>query len=218
MPKQFDIFRDPRVLREHRREPTERCLAVGLDLGTNMGFAYDYFDPQKPIVPDRLRPHMGVWDLSAGPYDSGAIRFVRLRRFLEQLQPDIVFYEDVKNDPAQAAMMTPAQAIARVATASELLGAFKATVCTWCEERDIPCTGFKIATIKKRATNKGNAGKELMIAACNQHFGSNFETEGYATSGVDNVADAAWVLLLGLEQYADGTLERDLGNGEGQDA
>jgi Holliday junction resolvasome RuvABC endonuclease subunit len=91
--------------------------------------------------------------------------------------------------------------LARVSTASEFLGALKATVCTWCEEYDVPCVGFGIGTIKKRATGRGNANKEAMIEACNKLFGACFETEGYEMSGVDNIADASFVCLLAQEQY-----------------
>jgi Holliday junction resolvasome RuvABC endonuclease subunit len=149
------------------------------------------------------RYHMGQWDLSAGPYDSGAIRFLRLRHFLHATRPDAVFYEDVKFDPPGVSKMNAGAVLARVATASEFLGALKATVCTWCEEHAVPCTGFKIGTIKKRATGRGNANKEDMIRACNELFGSSLEVEGYESSGTDNIADSAFVCLLGLEQYAD---------------
>lgn len=179
-------------------------IALGLDLGSNTGYAFalvrEGSDPSKVILPQ----HMGQWDLSAGPYESGAIRFLRLRQFLSVVRPDVIFYEEVKNNPAGIDNLPARAAIARASTAAELIGSFKATVCTWAEEFDIPCTGFSIGTIKKRATGHGNSGKKDMIEACNEAFGSNFEIEGYENTGVDNIADAAWILLLGLEQYGAG--------------
>jgi Holliday junction resolvasome RuvABC endonuclease subunit len=136
---------------------------------------------------------MGQWDLSAGPYDSGAIRFVRLRQFLSAVKPDLVAFEDVKYTPSMKLNKVNAHAmVARAATAGELFGAFKSTVATWCEENGVPCTSFSIQHIKKRATSKGNANKEAMILACNREFGTEFEVESYESTGVDNVADAAW--------------------------
>lgn len=177
-------------------------LILGLDLATNCGYAYTYWGPgAKKIV----RPeHMGQWNLSAGPYDSGAIRFVRLRQFLSMLEPDLVAYEEVKNNPIDIGKVHPRVAIARAATAAELLGSFKSTVCTWCEENNVPCIGFPIGTIKKRATGKGNANKEGVIAAANALFGTEFGTEDYESTGVDNICDAAFVCLLAMEEYADG--------------
>lgn len=202
MPK-VAVCRDPERLVVPPRGPATK-LILGLDLGTSTGYTFSHFDKDSNPVGAIFPWHMGQWDLSAGPYDSGAIRFVRLRQFLSTLKPDMVFYEDVKNNPPKISSFTPAAAIARVATASELIGAFRATVCTWAEEFGIPCTGFGIGTIKKRATGKGNANKEDVIAACNEMFGATLEAEGYESSGVDNIADSSFVLLLGLEQYGRG--------------
>lgn len=197
---------DPAHFPAPERNPQTR-IVLGLDLGTCCGYSISLFhqgdDPKNSISPR----HMGQFDLSAGPHDSGAIRFVRLRHFLSAIRPDAIFYEDVKNVPTGVGGMPVGVIIARAATAAELLGAFKATVCTWAEENRVPCTGFGIGVIKKRATGKGNAGKPDMIKACNESFGANLEVEGYETTGVDNIADSSWVLLLGLEQYGLGLFE-----------
>lgn len=180
-------------------------VILGLDLGTNCGYCYSFWRP------GHARPHlllpefMGQWDLSAGPYDSGAIRFLRLRHFLEAVMPNMVAYEDVKFTPAEAlTRYSASRVLARAATASELIGAFRATVATWCEEHDVPCTGFPIGAIKKRATGKGNVGKEEMVLACNKLFGTDFDPKTYEQTGADNVADAAFVNLMAAEGYAAG--------------
>lgn len=180
-----------------------RNVVLGLDLGTNCGYCFGYYDNDKgPII---LPYHMGQWDLSAGSYDSGAIRFLRLRQFLIAVQPSAVFYENVKFTPAEAiTRYSAARVLARTATSSELIGAFRATVVTLCEELNIPCTGFAVKEIKKRATGKGNANKEDMIKACNELFKTDFDPETYEQTGVDNIADAAFVCLLGLEIYGKG--------------
>ena len=209
MPK-YQIHRDPRLFERDWR-PTQDpglCLALGLDLGTTTGIAYTYFKPGEPYtVGDHLTAY-GQWDLSAGPFDSGAIRFVLLREFLAKLRPDIVFYEDVKNVPTDKPNLINLTAVlARVYRAAELSGAYKGVLAGWCEEHDVPCRGIPIGAIKKRATGHGNADKVAVIGACNELFKAGLDPEGYESSGVDNVADACFCMLLGVESYSMGVSE-----------
>lgn len=67
---------------------------------------------------------------------------------------------------------------------------------TWAEEADLISSGFAISTIKKFATGNGKASKEDMIAAANKSLGSAFDSAKYKSTGIDNVVDAAFVLLL----------------------
>lgn len=185
---------------QHRGEAK---ILLGLDLGTNCGYCIGLQRQDKPV--EIMPEYMGQWDLSAGSYDSGAIRFIRLRHFLSAVQPDFVAYEDVKFTPSEKiTKFSAARVLARAATAAELIGAFRATVVTWCEEKNIPCVGLPIGTIKKRATSKGNASKEAVIAACNEEFGSDFATDDYSSTGADNIADAAWIAKIASEQYGEG--------------
>jgi hypothetical protein len=197
---------DPAVFASRVPARPERArLVLGLDLGTACGVALTYVRPGAPVAPEHLSVYLGQWDLSAGPYDSGAIRFVRLRQFLTIAAPDLVLYEDVKYTPPASPFRTSAQAVvARAATALEWFGALKGTLSTWCEEAGVPCTGFPIGAIKKRATGKGNANKADIIRAANVRFGAGLDPDGYESSGHDNIADALWVLVLGLEQYGAG--------------
>ena len=210
MPK--DIDRDPALLA--RVVPTKfagEVRVLGLDLGTTCGAVYAHHRPGEPADPAAVGRAMvlGQWDLSAGPYDSGALRFVRLRQFLHVLAPDAVFFEDVRYTPAEkVTRYNAAQIVARAATSCELFGAFKATVAAWCEAAGVPCGSFPIGVIKRRATARGNANKEQVIAAANAAFGCALDPVGYEATGVDNVADAAWVCLLGVEQYGGGMAAR----------
>jgi hypothetical protein len=210
MPK-FQIQRDPRLFARNWRpvEDTSLRLALGLDLGTTTGYAYTYFVPGEPYEIGMHTTAFGQWDLSAGPYDSGAIRFVRLRQFLAVVRPDIVFYEDVKYTPAESPNLINLHAIiARAARPMEFIGALKETVGSWCESHDIPCEGVPIGAIKKRATGHGNANKEAVIDACNEAFKADLDPESYEASGADNVADACFCLLLGIESYSMGVPEK----------
>lgn len=206
MPK-YNISSDPWVFRESL-EPKVKGkinIVLGLDLGTNCGYSYCYLTEGSSVVPEKLNMHIGQWDLSAGPYDSGALRFVRLRQFMSALKPDFVAFEDVRYTPSDKLTRFNAHAIlARAATSCEFFGAMKSTVCTWSEENHVPCGSFPIGTIKRRATGKGNANKSDMIKACNELFSTEFDSENYETAGFDNAADSAFVCLLALEHYAKG--------------
>lgn len=204
MPK-HEFVSSPEVMETRLTANPGKAVVLGLDLGTNCGYSIAYHKLGDPVDPPNLSLLSGQWDLSAGPYDSGAIRFVRLRQFLAVVKPDLVCYEMVRNTPAEKVTKYNAAALlARAVTAAQLFGAFQSHVCAWCEEFNVPCTSFTIQAIKKRATGKGNAGKPDMIAAANRTFGLELDPEGYESSGVDNVADSAWVCLMALEQYANG--------------
>lgn len=178
---------------------------LGLDLGTNCGYSYCFINTK---IESKTRIHAGQLDLSAGPYDSGAIRFIRLRQFLSAIKPDLICYEDVKYTPSGQGFMSVGAIIARAAPACEWFGALKATVSTWAEENNVPCSGVPIGTIKKRATGKGNANKVDIIKACNSEFGFDFDHEGYESSGADNIADSVYVCALAIETYGLGFKEQ----------
>jgi hypothetical protein len=181
-----------------------RCL--GLDLGSNCGVAIYDFVPGKKLLQDKL--HLFQWDLSCSGLDSGASRFVRLRGFLNIVNPDAIAYEDVKYTPPREFFVNKKFGIpailARVATASEVLGGMKVTVATWAQERAIPSTGFGVTTIKKFATGNGRANKEDMIAAANKQFNTAFDPTKYKNEGIDNVVDASFVLLMLIQQVRTG--------------
>jgi hypothetical protein len=181
-----------------------RCL--GLDLGSNCGVAIYDFVPGKKLLQDKLQ--LFQWDLSCSGLDSGAARFVRLRGFLNIVNPDAIAYEDVKYTPPREFFVNKKFGIpailARVATASEVLGGMKVTVATWAQERAIPSTGFGVTTIKKFATGNGRANKEDMIAAANKQFNTAFDPTKYKNEGIDNVVDASFVLLMLIQQVRTG--------------
>jgi Holliday junction resolvasome RuvABC endonuclease subunit len=201
MPK-YRMYKDPEEFAgKLGKAPDNVIRCLGMDLGSNCGIAvYDY-EPGGKLLQDKLQ--LFQWDLSTQGLESGAARFVRLRSFLNAVKPDAVAYEDVKYSPPKEFFMNkkfgiPA-VLARVATASEVLGGLKVTVATWAQERGILSNGYAIATIKKFATGNGRANKEDMIAAANRKLGTAFDQSKYKTDGLDNVADAAFVLLLLLQ-------------------
>jgi Holliday junction resolvasome RuvABC endonuclease subunit len=74
---------------------------------------------------------------------------------------------------------------------SELQGVIK----LWCEENRVEYRAFSPSEIKKHATGKGNAGKEMMIAAARAKWPAVQLVD-------DNHADALWILDLAGTQYA----------------
>jgi hypothetical protein len=180
------------------KPPANTVRFLGLDLGSNCGVAvYDYENGKK-ILQEKLQ--LFQWDLSTQGLESGAARFVRLRAFLNVTAPDVIGYEDVKYSPPKEFFVNkkfgiPA-VLSRVATASEVLGGMKVTVATWAQEAELLAQGFAISTIKKFATGNGKSSKEDMIAAANRTLGAAFDSSKYKSTGIDNVVDAAFVLLL----------------------
>lgn len=86
------------------------------------------------------------------------MRFLRFRRWLLELHStlgpiDEVYYEEVRRHQGT--------------DAAHVYGGFLAHLSAFCEEqhRPIPYAGIPVGTIKKSATGKGNAGKDMMIAA-----------------------------------------------------
>ena len=197
------MYKDPSVFAAKVGKcPEGATRFIGLDLGSNCGVAvYDYI-PGKKLLQEKLQ--LFQWDLSTQGLESGAARFVRLRAFLNVTNPEVNGYEDVKYSPPREFFINKKFGIpailSRVATASEVLGGMKVTVATWAEELNLVSNGFGIATIKKYATGSGKASKEDMIAAANKSLGAAFDSSKYKSTGIDNVVDAAFILLLLIQK------------------
>jgi hypothetical protein len=177
---------------------------LGIDLGTHCGVSIIDIPRNKPLSAMILLA--GQLDLTLGEYDTGPLRFIRLKHFLAVVRPTLIGYEEVRFTPKTEGMSGKpiGMIIARVASASELLGAMKVTVATWAAEHDVATQGYGIGTIKKAATGKGNANKVEMITAANQQFGVHLEPENYESSGHDNIADAMFVSYLAARDYLEG--------------
>jgi len=182
----------------------DRRRVLGVDLGTNCGVAWADIDPKDPARSACIVA--GQLDLSVGPYDTGPLRHIRLKQFLSVLSPNLIAFEDVKFTPdiKGFAGKRDGMIVARVASASELLGGFKITLTTWAEEHGIPATGLAIGTIKKHATGQGNANKVQMIEAANERFGVKLDTVDYEKTGADNIADAMHICDMAITSYKDG--------------
>lgn len=197
-------YRDPADLQQALAgKAKDRRRIIGVDLGTNCGIAWADINPKDPASAAIIVA--GQLDLSVGPYETGPLRHIRLKQFLSVLCPDLVAFEDVKFSPDVKGFggKRIGMIVARVATASELLGGLKVTLTTWAEEHGVPAQGYPIGTIKKHATGKGNAGKPAMIKAANDKFGVDLDPEGFEQTGADNVADAMHICDMAITGYKD---------------
>lgn len=142
-----------------------------LDLGATTGFC----------VGDEKHHVNGFWGFKPSRFEGGGIRFVRFRNKLAELYAayrfERVAFEEVHRHAATAA--------------AHAYGGYLATLTAWCEEIGIPYEGVGVGTIKRFWTGKGNASKELMLAAC--HAKEMSVTD-------DNEADAIALFHLMLEK------------------
>lgn len=145
---------------------------LGLDLGTHLGFALD----------DNGKLVSGEVDFSLRRGEGEGMRIIKFRRFLRELGPiDACYYELVRNHKG--------------VQAAHLYGAFYHLLQEFFAEVGLTVyRGITVQDAKKRATGKGNASKEAMIAAAQTQW-----PEQEVGPKQDNRADALWVLLCGKE-------------------
>lgn len=187
----------------------QRKLILGLDPGTNCGYAFGFMGRDKRLVFEPA--HCGIWSLAVGKYDSGALRFLRLRYFLQETKPDFVCMEGspftmgaiVARGKSRGGFGQKSLGVGMDAQA--FLAAVRGTIAAWCEEYEVPCQVVEVSEVKRRATGKGNANKLDIIKAANTEFGLSLPADD--TSGADNVADAVFILSLAAEQGAAGLVE-----------
>ena len=146
---------------------------LGIDPGTCCGWAV--------LDPDGARLASGTWDLKPRRHDGGGMRYVYLRRYLAELctalEPQAIGYEAVRRH--------------RGVDAAHVYGGIVATLTAVAESRTIPYQGLPVAQVKRAATGKGNASKEMMVEAAQAKWGP--------VSGHDE-ADALWIAWLLLQE------------------
>lgn len=147
---------------------------LALDVASNCGFAVTTSKPGYYIS--------GTWKLSPKKDESKGMRLIRLRSKLNEIKSTaeigLVVFESAVSYGAKHASGVTVQA--------EMLGVLK----LWCEDHGIEYKGYAPTEIKKHATGKGNANKEMMLEAARKSFGDSVKD--------DNEADALWLLRLAL--------------------
>lgn len=124
----------------------------------------------------------GVWDISIKRDESRGMRLIRLRNKLNEIgKVDLLTFEVSKNHMSSLG--------------AEVAGEIRGLITTWCIDNKIEYKGINVIEIKKHATNKGNANKELMISSAKIKFKKENLT--------DDEADALWILDYSLKNYGD---------------
>ena len=200
----IEQYRDPKDLAAALtgKHPDKRRV-LGVDLGTNCGVAWA--DLAKGDTLGKTTFFAGQLDLSVLPYETGPLRFIRLKQFLSVLSPDLVGFENVRYTPGGDIGKGPIGVImSRISKSAELLGGLKVLLVTWAEERGVPVQSLGIGQIKKYATGRGNANKVQMIEAANDRYGVKLDPEDYESTGADNLADALHIAAMLVDGYVDG--------------
>jgi Holliday junction resolvasome RuvABC endonuclease subunit len=116
-----------------------------LDLGTTTGFCVGEREGALASGSQNFKP---------GRYDGGGMRFVRFRKWLDELQVayriDRIAFEEVRRHAGT--------------DAAHVYGGLMATLQAWAEDNRIPYEGIPVGTIKKVWTGSGNASKDAMFA------------------------------------------------------
>jgi Holliday junction resolvasome RuvABC endonuclease subunit len=152
---------------------------LALDLGTACGWARNTGDTVRHDEAAALQ--YGTFDLRAGRFSGGGMRFVRFEQELNNFVGliDQVVFEEVRRH--------------RGTDAAHVYGGLLAVLTAWCEKNSIPYEGVPVQAIKKFISGSGNADKETVIKAV--------KGRGYSPTD-DNQADAIALLLLRLSEIA----------------
>lgn len=146
---------------------------LALDLGNTTGFA---------LTPSQGKnPSSGVIKLNPTRFQSQGWRYVKFRQWLDQIHKttplNMVVFEEVHRHIGTIA--------------AHVYGGLLATLTSWCEENQVEYSGYSVQAIKKFVTGKGNAPKEVVIAAVKTKWEPNVID--------DNHADAIGLLNLHLQ-------------------
>lgn len=142
---------------------------LGIDPATACGWAL--------LTPKGERIASGTWDLKPRRHEGGGMRYLRVRRLVEEIlaTPNGVMavgYEEVRRHAGT--------------DAAHVYGGIVAVIASVCEERKVPYMAVPVGTVKRTATGRGNADKLAMIEAAMSKW-------AMATITDDNEADALWI-------------------------
>ncbi len=137
---------------------------LALDLGIKTGWA---------LRPPAGNICYGTQEFKTERFSGGGMRYLRFTNWLREITAGVerIAYEEVRRHLST--------------DSAHAYGGFMATLTAFCESNKIPYEGIPVGTIKKFATNRGNAGKPEMIAAA---VAAGFSPED------DNAADALHIL------------------------
>jgi len=148
---------------------------LGFDLGSKCGWAFSA-SAGAPV-------HSGLLVTTPTRFESQGMRMIKFARgvttLIDTWRPGIVCFERVHRHSSTIA--------------GQVWGAYSARLMEICDENDILYEGYSVQEIKKAATGRGNANKELMIEAAKRRW----PDQDILT---DDVADALHIMALGLSK------------------
>jgi hypothetical protein len=152
--------------------PHQRCI-LALDLGTTTGWALRAADGLITSGTVSFRPSR---------FDGGGMRYLRFTNWLTEIDRlsgpiAAIWFEEVRRHAAT--------------DAAHVYGGLMATLTAWAELRGVPYQGVPVGTIKRHIAGKGNADKQVVIAAIRA---LGFDPQD------DNEADALALLLWAIAQ------------------
>jgi crossover junction endodeoxyribonuclease RuvC len=148
---------------------------LAFDLGSKCGWAFSA-EAGAPV-------HSGLLVTTPTRFESQGMRAIKFERginaLLDTWRPAIVAFERIHRHTSTIA--------------GQVWGMYSSLLMKICDERDVPYEGYSVQEIKKHATGRGNANKELMIGAASRRW----PDQDILT---DDVADALHIMALGLSK------------------
>lgn len=146
---------------------------LALDLGTHTGYA---------VLPTSGAIVSGAIDLTPRRFEGGGMRYLRFRRFLDEMRQNAGPFEQIVYEEVRRHAGTDA---------AHVYGGLLGILSAWAEEHRIPFEAVPVGTWKKALGVKGNAGKEDVKARVTD-LGFRVETFDEA----DAVGIALWAVGL----------------------
>ena len=148
---------------------------LGIDIGTRCGWA---------LWSDGLITASGVWELKPSRFEGPGMKAIKLQRCMSEVLAGggvkLVCAEEVRRHMG--------------VDAAHCYGGLLMAIQSHCEAAETPFTTIPVGTLKHRATGRGNADKDAMIAAAESLLKRHVAD--------DNEADAIWVAVCGAEIYS----------------
>lgn len=181
---------------------TVRLLAI--DPGSHCG--YSIMDVTQPVSKylKTDRKMAGIWDLQQKRFEGAGMRFLRLQKFMQEVDPDFVAYEQV-NFPHRSTQ------------AAAVYWGCVSTITTFCEANSIAYAAIVTGDVKRKATGKGGGPKTKkpdMVAAANVFFNIQppLNEKDVASNHDHDIADAMWLMQIAMEEYGNVVKKKGVSN------
>jgi len=159
-------------------------VALGLDLGLKLGYAIAVKNNgDKWQV---LEGGVGSLDIKPKKYETTCTSYFKFLRFLDEIKPGQIFYEDIKYTPPKGTV-----GYGRLVHSFSTLISLRTVLEVWAEENGASLLAInpsKISSLIK--VKSGRAKKEEAINFVKENFGIEVDHHG---------ADALICLMIGLE-------------------